>query len=317
MPRPLIDAGYDTPSAQAHYPQGLLSCLYRLQSRLPVDFDLCPHNNERTAALAHLKALQASDVIVYDRGYYSFELLCAHRQHSLHAVFRMRRNSGTAIDRFIASDQADTIVSILPGPEALRDLSRKQPGSSWQPVPLRLVKYTHGGTEYILGTTLLDRRRYRVADLSDLYHARWGIEELYKVSKQLLEVDQFHGRSERLVKQELFAHFNLIAMTRLFTNRDADVRQAGRPRWRRTWKACCCAIPHLSARLSSASARGSGPVGASHAPTARTRGARCSQPRNGRGAKPLPPSQVDADTDEHALSAARNRQTDCSNARRP
>ena len=230
LPRPLIDAGYDTPSAQAHYPQGLLSCLYRLQSRLPVDFDLCPHNNERTAALAHLKALQASDVIVYDRGYYSFELLCAHRQHSLHAVFRMRRNSGTAIDRFIASDQADTIVSILPGPEALRDLSRKHPGSSWQPVPLRLVKYTHGGTEYILGTTLLDRRRYRVADLSDLYHARWGIEELYKVSKQFLEVDQFHGRSERLVKQELFAHFNLIAMTRLFTNRDADVRQAGRPR---------------------------------------------------------------------------------------
>ena len=77
---------------------------------------------------------------------------------------------------------------------------------------------------------MLDRRRYRVADLSDLYHARWGIEELYKVSKQFLEVDQFHGRSERLVKQELFAHFNLIAMTRLFTNRDADVRQAGRPR---------------------------------------------------------------------------------------
>ena len=70
-----------------------------------------------------------------------FRLVFAHRQHSLHAVFRMRRNSGTAIDRFIASDQADTIVSILPSPEALRDRSRKHPGSSWQPVPLRLVKY--------------------------------------------------------------------------------------------------------------------------------------------------------------------------------
>ena len=30
LPRPLRDAGYTTPSAQAHYPQGLLSCLYRL-----------------------------------------------------------------------------------------------------------------------------------------------------------------------------------------------------------------------------------------------------------------------------------------------
>ena len=94
---------------------------------------------------------------------------------------------------------------------------------------------------------MLDRRRYRVADLSDLYHARWGIEELYKVSKQFLEVDQFHGRSERLVKQELFAHFNLIAMTRLFTNRDADVRQAGRPRAGKpapqaNFKRCCISL---------------------------------------------------------------------------
>ncbi len=44
---------------------------------------------------------------------------------------------------------------------------------------------------------------------------------LFKISKQFLEVEQFHGRSERLVLQELWAHFNLIAMTRTFTNRDA------------------------------------------------------------------------------------------------
>ena len=93
---------------------------------------------------------------------------------------------------------------------------------------MRLVKYTHATTTYVLGTTVLDPQRYRVADLADLYHARWGIEEMYKISKQFLEVDQFHGQRERLVKQELYAHFNLIAMARLFTNRDADRCQAGR-----------------------------------------------------------------------------------------
>ena len=120
-------------------------------------------------------------------------------------------------------------MRILPGPDTLRDLSRKYPGTLWQPVPLRLVQYTHASTTYVLGTTLLDSRRYRVADLADLYHARWGIEEMYKSSKQFLEVQQFHGQSERLVKQELFAHFNLIAMMRLFTNRDAALRQATQP----------------------------------------------------------------------------------------
>ena len=76
---------------------------------------------------------------------------------------------------------------------------------------------------------LLDRRRYPVPDLADVYHARWGLEELDSVSKLCLEIAQSHGHSERLVKQELFAHFNLIAMTRLFTNRDDRLEQAAQP----------------------------------------------------------------------------------------
>ena len=82
----------------------------------------------------------------------------------------------------------------------MRELCRKHPRVEWRPVPLRLVKYTHGGTEYVLGTTLLDPQRYSVAALADLYHARWGIEELYKISKQFLQVDEFHGRTERLAR---------------------------------------------------------------------------------------------------------------------
>ena len=71
LPRGRVHEGWRTPVDGAHYPQGLVSCLYRLQSRLPVDFDLHAHGNERAAALAHLNVLSASDVVVYDPG-----LLC-------------------------------------------------------------------------------------------------------------------------------------------------------------------------------------------------------------------------------------------------
>ena len=229
LPRQLAAAGYRTPGPHAHYPQGLLSCLLRLQSRIPVDFDLWAHADERAAARVHLDVLAAPDLVVYDRGYYSFELLWAHRQRGLQAVFRLPRKICPVIDSFIDSDRTDELIRILPGRDTLRELSRKYPGTHWQPLPLRLVKYTHATTEYLLGTTLLDSRRYSVADLSNLYHARWGIEEMYKISKQFLEVQQFHGQSERLVKQELYAHFNLIAMGRLFTNRDADGCRAAQP----------------------------------------------------------------------------------------
>ena len=212
LPRPLIAQGYRTPSKQAHYPQGLVSCLVQLRCGQPIDFDLYAHENERSAALEHLDALCANDVVVYDRGYYSYELLHAHAVRGLHAVFRLKQNAVGAVSAFIDSDCTDTVVEVIPPAWAY-------PGGGFKRYRLRLVKYPVGGTVFILGTTLLDRHSYRIQDLSDLYHERWGIEEMYKISKQLIGIEDFHGRSERGVKQELYAHFILIALTRLFTNR--------------------------------------------------------------------------------------------------
>ncbi len=77
---------------------------------------------------------------------------------------------------------------------------------------MRLVKYSYDDTIYVLGTTLLDSQYYKKEELSDLYHSRWGIEELYKISKVLINVEEFPAQSERGIKQELFAHFVLITL---------------------------------------------------------------------------------------------------------
>ena len=66
-----------------------------------------------------------------------------------------------------------------------------------------------------------------LAALSDAYHGRWGIEELYKISKRLMEIEQFHAKSERGVKQELYAHFVLLALSRSFGNPLEDDLNAG------------------------------------------------------------------------------------------
>ena len=75
----------------------------------------------------------------------------------------------------------------------------------------------------MLATTLSDPDRYGTAGLCDLYHGRWSIEELYKTSKHVIAVDEFHGKTERGVRQELYAHFNLIAMARLFSNQGDSI----------------------------------------------------------------------------------------------
>jgi hypothetical protein len=236
LPRPLADAGYPLPNDGAHYPQGLLSCLYRLGSRMPVDFLLTPGADERAAARAHLGALSPGDAAVFDRGYFSFVLLRDMTARGLHPVFRIQRNSAAGFDRFRGGDRDDALVRITPGKNAVRRLKAAGIPDPASPVVLRLVRYDIGGSRFVLATTLADRERYSLKDLSDLYHGRWGIEELYKVSKHVMKVEEFHGRSERGVRQELYAHFSLIAMARLFANRgDAaldEAHEGGLPKMR-------------------------------------------------------------------------------------
>ena len=227
LPRPLLRDGYRLPSQTAHYPQGLLSCLYQLRTRLPVDFDLVSHNDERRAALQHLQALAPGEVAVYDRGYYSFRLLHTHCARGVHAVFRLQKNANGPFRAFIRSARSTAQIVVQPSATARAQL----PDTLLRPCRVRLVKYTAGASSFALATTLLDARAYPVRALAALYHGRWSIEELYKISKQTLAVESFHSRSERGVKQELFAHFTLIAMTRLFTNHsEASFRsEAGKP----------------------------------------------------------------------------------------
>ena len=213
LPRELLRSGYRTPNDDAHYPQGMISTLYRLHSRMPVDFDLFSHENERAAALTHLDHAAEGDVIVYDRGYWSFEMALVHNLHKLNFVFRIQNNANPVFDAFIASEQGDRIITLT----APRDATELR----GQSLRIRLVKYTHADTEYYLATSLLDSR-YTVQALSDLYHGRWQVEEGYKTGKDVIE--SFHAKSERGVRQELYAAFTLVALARLFANRcDHDI----------------------------------------------------------------------------------------------
>ncbi len=219
LPRQLRAEGYRTPSETAQYPQGLVSCLYRLKAKIPYDFDLASHGDERKMALSHLQALRRNDLIVYDRGYFSYVLLYFSVKQGIHAVFRLKKNSYKVIDEFMSSEATDRVVDIEPSITRQKEILAQYPDIDFIPLRLRLIKYVIFETTYTLGTTLIDDTAYRTAEFAELYHSRWGVEELYKISKVLIDVEEFHGQSERGVKQELFAHFVLITLNRIFTTK--------------------------------------------------------------------------------------------------
>ena len=222
LPRQVLNKPYKRPSDHAHDPQGLLSCLYHLKSKLPYDFELSEDWNERKLALGHLKTLSKRDVVVYDRGYLSYPMLNAHHQRGVDAVFRVSQRTFTVTEQFELGEETDAIVTIEAPRGKYSSMRKDHPGISFIPIKLRLVKYTFDDTTYILGTTLLDSDAYSIDELSDLYHARWGVEELYKISKVLIDVGDFHGQSDRGIKQELYAHFVLITLNRILASHTED-----------------------------------------------------------------------------------------------
>jgi len=231
LPRKLLSSGYKLPSENANYPQGLLSCLYQVKSQMPFDFDLVSHANERICAQHHLHILEENDVVVYDRGYFSYVMLYHHFDSKIHAVFRLQKNSYTVIRDFFSSHDTDIVVTIYPSPNKQREIMLKNSNIEIIPIQIRLVKYQIKGNTYCLGTTLIDQNQYsNIQDFIDIYHARWGVEELYKISKHIFSIEDFHAKSERGVKQEIFAHFALITMNRIFANKaDTDLNRTNNP----------------------------------------------------------------------------------------
>ena len=217
LPRPLVEEGYPTPNEKAHHPQGLVSCLHHAGDGMPITFPLSPNACGRTSAKGHFPSLRDNDIVVMDRGCFPFELLHDLCWRGVHPVFRLQVNSGRAFGEFINGDELETVVDATFGKDAGLTLRKRWPGKRFDPIPLRLVRITPGETDIILATTLTDATTCTREDIGNLYHQRWAIEELYKISRATIGVDSFHGQSEWNVRREPHAHFNPVAMTRLFT----------------------------------------------------------------------------------------------------
>lgn len=217
IPRELIKFGFHVYNEERrHYPQGLLSCLYDVLSKTVYDFDFVSHMNERKCALKHLEILEPNDVVVFDRGYFSYLMLHEFYKKGVHAIFRLQEGSvNKPIEAFIKSSKTDEIIKYIPSGAVISDLKKQGYYLKPNPLPLRLIKHTNNGNTYIYGTTLIDEK-YPEDCFFDLYHERWSIEELYKITKEIVNIEEFHSKTERGVKQEIYAHLLLVNLSRFF-----------------------------------------------------------------------------------------------------
>ena len=228
VPRGLLKNGYTRPNPEAHYPQALGSCLYNLMTAMPHDFGLYSCKDERHSARKHLKTLEQGDVVVYDRGYFSYAMLRRHHSAGIPAVFRLKRKLYDDIESFWKSDETDKVITLLPEGPTRRKIEALNKGVEVVPLQLRLIKYFIEGKAYVIGTTLFDQT-ITTQDFQDIYHKRWELEELYKTLKLYLAAEQFHAKSERGVKQEFNALCLLVSLNRTVAHHADKIRPAPTP----------------------------------------------------------------------------------------
>lgn len=217
VPHELLTAAYTAPNRHQYYPQGLMSTLYHLGSGLIYDGILSAEKDERDVLLAHMERLCPGDVLVLDRGYFSYLILVKAIEKGIHLVCRMQSgNVNQAVQAFWDSDKLDDVITYTPSVSVKYESRKKGHSIEPEPVQLRLIKYVIDNETYVCSTTLLDQKQYPLNEFPAVYHGRWGIEELYKISKEYIDVEDFHSKSECGVKQECYAHILLINLARIF-----------------------------------------------------------------------------------------------------
>jgi len=216
LPHELLLVGYKAPNKDQYYPQGLISTLYNLGSGLVHDCLLSADKSERHCLISQMATLSPGDVLVLDRGYFSYLILNQANEKNIHLICRLQ--SGTmnkTIEEFWKSELNDTVINYSPSAAVKSEIKKQRYQLNYKPIKLRLIKYTIGNEVYVCATTLIGEQ-YLLSEFPRVYHGRWGIEELYKISKEFIDVEDFHSKTERGVKQELYAHILLINIARIF-----------------------------------------------------------------------------------------------------
>ena len=159
--------------------------------------------DERIQAKELLKHCSEGDLLIYDRGYPSFDFIYEHYNRKLDFVMRMRLDFSKIVKDFVESGKQSQIVKIYPGKNT--DLKGK-PYHKETFVKIRLLRIVLSSGEIeVLASSLLDSELYKTELFTELYFERWKIETYYDELKNKLKAEEFSGYSHQSILQDFYS----------------------------------------------------------------------------------------------------------------
>jgi len=188
---------YGGMGADGKSPTAQGSILYDIYNDLILDAGIAPlKTSERELAVQHIERLTAQkgfgkELIIFDRGYPSYDLMRDLVDKGITFVMRVKRNFNVKIDMMeMRCDENLIIPSPYKGEWGLR---------------VRVLKFElpSGETETLI-VNLFDKRM-GIKAFRELYFKRWPVESEYDIVKNKLEIEHFSGQTDNTIKQEFYA----------------------------------------------------------------------------------------------------------------
>jgi len=196
--------GKSTNQNQAYTVQARASVLYDLSNRIALNSILSHIDiGERELALQQLQHCKKGDLVIYDRGYPSYDLFHEHNEMNVAFVIRAKSNFNSVASVFLKSGKTSQVVEFFPGQRM--DLTGKTYNKN-TPIKVRLIRIElPGGETELLITSLTDSKKYKHSIFKELYFRRWKIETYFDELKNKLGIEHFSGYSNQSILQDFYA----------------------------------------------------------------------------------------------------------------
>jgi hypothetical protein len=188
--------GYEYASENKNYCKAIISCLYDIDNKIPINYYLFKKRDERNAFKEQIKYLRTGDIVIFDRGYFSYDIIEKLNSKGINYIFRLKYNKKEV--QYMKNNNINNYIFKIKN------------------INYKTVSYKINDSEedYYLFTNLIHKS---IDELKDLYWKRWKVELHFKESKYNLSLNNINLKTENSLKQEIYIH-NLLFILYYFFN---------------------------------------------------------------------------------------------------
>lgn len=194
-----------------------VSKVYDVLNKITIDALLVNRKiGEHTLANQHFEYIEPNDLLLFDRGYPSYDLFRNILLKGGHFCARVAIANWKTAKELLETGIKEKIAEIEPGYDIQKRY--KAEGVEFKPIKCRfiLVELSTGEKEVLI-TSLLDFDEFPHSLFKDLYHLRWDVEESYKKDKHRLQLENFSGKSFIAIMQDFHANMLMGNITSILT----------------------------------------------------------------------------------------------------